>query len=980
MTDENHLNNIDPDTNLNLNANACRYFTIEQFNLSFSSDTGKYFLLNQNVQSFNAKQAVFEAFIDSLNAPLHTIVLTETWNDSKSLQLCKIENFEAIHTYRNTPHRGGGVTIFANSSLYNINKINELSYCNESIETCVAHISRIDNKDNAHIIIGVYRPCHANDNNFIDMLQGILSNELLHNKTIILAGDMNIDLLKHNDNYANHYLCMLKSLNFNQIINKATRFPSGPHSFNPTCLDHIFINKFIQFTGPVFFADISDHCGSALFFKFYDIQLTVDPKKKITFRLINEQNLSNFEAKIAQTDWNHLMAINDVNEQFSAFQNHVNLTYCDCFPLKTKYISSYIKTKPWITEDTLAKIKLKSSYFKRFRDGLISRTEHNRLKNRLNKEINHDKKLYYLNIFNDSKKNSKKSWKTLHSLLGTKNCKNHADKIFSGANSDSDRLNIVNKFNDFFSNIGNTLASQIPDSNNPPTFPTDYIHQNFFIFPPSYEEISRIILKLKTTWTPTDILPIKLLKKFHHILVIPITIMLENSIQKGVFPDELKIARITPIHKEDSFTEPSNFRPISSLFYMSKVYEKFFSLRLLNFCNKYSVISPNQFGFQHGISTTDALIRLTEDIYSALDDKQHYIAAIIDVKKAFDCVNHDILKSKLERYGIRGTPLKWLESYLTDRKCYVQIGPHSSRINTFNIGVPQGSILGPTLFLLYINNLPKISDTLQTQLFADDTIVSNIGSNIDVLIDSTNDELCKLNDWTIANKLTIHAGKTKFLMFTNRLATRQNLSIRILNSVIQPINNCKYLGVYLDEKLNFKAHINYINSKISRHTGILYKIRDNLPMKARLDYYYAYIYPYLSYNTIIWGSAYQTNLAPLFLQQKRTVRTIKNAGYRDHTDPLFKDLKLLKIKDIYNFQLGCHMYHARARGQYATQTNYQTRDTNRALSVRHRITTSQHAISYAGPAFWNSLPSDIRSINNFKRFRNSLKEHLLDKY
>ena len=223
-TDNNHLDTLDPDINLNLNTDACKYFTVDQFNLGFSNDTSKYFLLNQNIQSFNAKQAVLEAFLESLTVPLHTIVLTETWNDSKSIQLCQIENFEAIHTLRNTPHRGGGVSIFVNSSLYNIKKINELSYCNESIETCVARISRKDNTENEHIVLGIYRPRHDNDENFINLLQEIISNESLDNKTIIVAGDMNIDLLKQNDNYVNHYSCMLKSLNFIQII-KQRGFP-----------------------------------------------------------------------------------------------------------------------------------------------------------------------------------------------------------------------------------------------------------------------------------------------------------------------------------------------------------------------------------------------------------------------------------------------------------------------------------------------------------------------------------------------------------------------------------------------------------------------------------------------------------------------------------------------------------------------------------------------------------------------------------
>ena len=475
-------------------------------------------------------------------------------------------------------------------------------------------------------------------------------------------------------------------------------------------------------------------------------------------------------------------------------------------------------------------------------------------------------------------------------------------------------------------------------------------------------------------------MPVKLLKRFRNILVVPITILIENSIQKGVFPHDLKVARITPIHKEGPFTDPSNFRPISSLFYLSKIYEKYFSDRLINFFNKHSLISPKQFGFQRGISTSDALLSLTEDIYKALNDRLHFIAAIIDVKKAFDCVNHIILLNKLERCGVRGIPLIWLKSYLSDRKCFVEIGSYKSNLKTFNIGVPQGSILGPLLFLVYVNDLPKFSATMQTQLFADDTIVFKTGSDIDTLINSSNEELTKLNEWTRANKLTIHAGKTKLLVVSNRIPLHYNLSINILDNEISPSNCCKYLGVHLDNRLTFKDHIKYINGKISRHTGILYKIRNNLPMKTRLDYYYAYIYPFLAYNITIWGSTYPTHLQPLIIQQKRTIRTITNAGYRDHTNPLFRRLKLLKIQDIYHFHLGIYMFHARARGEYPTQTYIETRGSNDSRSRRHRLSTTQHAVSYAGPIFWNSLPPNLRAINSLIRFRKSLKEHLLSQY
>ena len=988
-TNNDPFNSIDLDNNINTNPNACRYFTIGEFNSNFEENKDNYFLVNQNLQSFSSKSSIFEAFLGALSFLPDTMVLSETWNDPNSVSLCNIDNFDAKHTHREWPENrrhhggiGGGVSIFANSSIYGIKKINNLSFYNESIETCVARIHRLDNKDDEHYIVGVYRPRHDNDENFINTLHQILSSEVLRNKTIILAGDMNIDLLKPNENYVNEYLCMLNSLHFTPIINKATRFPNGINSsYNPSSLDHIFINKIVQYVGPIFLCDISDHCGSALHFKNSDNSGPVNNDKKISFRLYNEQNSSKFETKITQTDWDFILDIDDVNIQFHAFFNYVNSVYKECFPIKTKSITDKRKNNPWITESTRTKIKLKSDYYKQYRNGLISRETNNRMKNKLNKEINKDKKLYYNNVFSDSNISSKKAWNTLHSLLGTNNKKNISDKIFANATTDLDKLQTVNYFNDYFANVGSTLASQLQDSMDSPILQSDYNPHSFYLFPPSHLEISKIIMNLKNTWTPMDVLPVKVLKEFSQILAVPITKIIENSILKGVFPEYLKVARITPIHKEDSYLEPSNFRPISSLFYLSKIYEKFFSNRLIKYCDKYSLITTKQYGFQHGKSTADALISLTEEIYSALDNKFHFLAAIIDVKMAFDCVNHNMLLAKLERYGVRGLPLKWLASYLSDRQCYVEIGSYKSNLNTFNIGVPQGSILGPLLFLLYINNLPKFSDTLQTQLFADDTIVSNTGPNIDVLINSTNLELSKLKEWTQANKLTIHAGKTKFLVVTKKIIPETfNLTIRFFDSVIHPTDNCKYLGVFLDNKLTFVNHIKFINSKISRHTGILYKIRDNLPIKARLDFYYAYICPYLSYCTIIWGSTYDIHLQPLIIQQKRTIRTITNAGYNAHTKPLFKQLNLLTLENIYRFQLGIYMYHARSRDEYPTQSAYPTRGFNRALPEYHRIPITQHALSHKGPTFWNTLPQELRAINNYKRFRSSLKEYLLEEY
>ena len=288
------LDDIDPDVILNLNNNVSRYFTIDEFNTSFGTVKNNYLLLNLNIQSFHAKQSIFEAFLDYVCLPFNTMVLTETWNDSRNLNMCKIDNYEVEHTHR-TRSRGGGVSIFANSLMYGIKKVNELSVCNEIIETCVARIFRKNDTECEHYIVGVYRPRHDDDESFLDALHEILSSNLLQNKTIILAGDMNINLLKNHDNYVKQYISMLNSLNFIQVITKATRFPNGATStYNPSCLDHIFINKFAETSGPIFFADISDHCPTSLVFETKYNTQSANEKQKINFRLDNEVHRSNF--------------------------------------------------------------------------------------------------------------------------------------------------------------------------------------------------------------------------------------------------------------------------------------------------------------------------------------------------------------------------------------------------------------------------------------------------------------------------------------------------------------------------------------------------------------------------------------------------------------------------------------------------------------------------------------------------------------
>ena len=650
------------------------------------------------------------------------------------------------------------------------------------------------------------------------------------------------------------------------------------------------------------------------------------------------------------------------------------------FPLKSKVLYHKRLENPWLTDQTLEKVRLKSEIFKLYKNNEISKQENNLFKNRLNKEIAREKKLYFNKLFSGARRNIKKSWDSLRSLLGVKRKPHLPDLLFPNLANDRCKKDILDKFNGFFASIGDELSSQLRDTTISRASHTNFFHNSFCLFPASQIEIFTAIQSLKVTKTNINEIPVNLLKKLANLLEIPMAIIINASFCSGVFPDALKIARITPIHKSGDLTDPSNFRPISSLPYISKVYEKLMTNRILSFCNKYSIVYRKQFGFQPGLSTSNALIELTEQIYESLNNKNHQFTILIDIKKAFDSVNQNILLEKLSSYGFRGVPLAWFESYLSDRQCYMEVDSVRSNTRIFNVGIPQGSILGPILFLLYVNCLPRISEIFNTLLYADDTTMSSSGHDVRQLTDLTNTELTKLVDWTLSNKLTLNAQKTELIIFSNRLSNDNHVSLNLQGSQLVPKNSVKYLGVHLDCKLNFRTHINDILSKISRHSGILYKIRDLLPLKTRLDYYHAFIYPYIEYNIIIWGGTFKSVLTPLNIQHKRVIRIICGAGYIEHTEPLFKKLNLLKLDDVYRFNLLTYMYRARARGEFGSGHNINTRNRGAPQSEFHRLSVCQHAISFAGPSAWNRLPNSLKAIESYPKFKKMVKNYLLEQY
>ena len=969
---------IDPDINF-LEAmadsnyfNHSNFYDINEFNDHFTETPNDLFFLSLNIRSFNANIDEFRVFISHLNVTPKVLVVTETWFSHDTCQ--NLPGYNSFHSTR-LSGRGGGVSVYVKENIL-CKSLPELCVCNNTIESCSLELNFKNEKIS---LIGVYRPHSDSEENFTNTLCEMLESTNLR-QTCVLLGDLNINLL--NDSPETEvFVNSVQSLGFFNLIVKPTRFCPSNNSA-PSLLDHIWLNSTRYCKSGIFSIDISDHCP--VFLKFFvENETPPEQKIKITFRNKSCRNRESFKRAVSQFRWDSIFS-NDLNEMVENFTKTLNDLYCTYFPIMSKFVSQKRLDKPWMSSRIFQLIKDKSHYFKSHKIGLINSDENRRYRNFVNGEIRYAKRNYYERRFENCKNDIKKTWSIIHEIIG--HSKNYATRrkleglIHNGV-LNSSSVEMAQIFSNFFGNIAQNIDNAIPISNEDPvSYVCDNNLSSIFLTPVDIIECTKQINNLKNTSVGFHSISVRMLKEVKDYVAPIISSMINIAFSSGSFPNCLKTAYITPIHKKGDRNIATNFRPISVLPLLSKIFERCFEARLSNFLTNFDIISKNQFGFMKGLTTEHAILKFTESAYSALNAREHVIAVFIDFQKAFDLVSHDILIRKLEAYGIRGNASKLVRSFISDRINYVKVNGEVSSGKVQTIGLPQGSCISPTLFKIFINDLPNFSNICETFLFADDTTFIFKNKSYENLISTCNSQLELFDSWCQCNRLSINVSKSNALLISNRISPSENPQIFLCNQLIEFKDQVSFLGVVVDRNLKFSSHISYSCNKMSKSIGIFYKLKNYIDTKSLIKLYYTFIYPYMIYCNVIWGGTNQTHLNRMFVLQKRVIRVIHGLNSRAHTEELFFDSKILKLKDLNFYFLGQHVYKNFDSFTSDHVTGYMTRQNSDLRPMYQRLSLTQKSIYYAAPSAWNCIPRNIRCLDKIEEFKIELKNFCVNKY
>lgn len=913
--------------------------------------------------------------------------VTEHGLNNESVNNACLENYSLGASYCRTVSLWGGAAIFVRNDcgLQILTQEPSIEFCRESIFEMTEMRFLMDSK--IMICSVIYRPPDdSNFDSFFECLDNYLISIVKGHRSIILTGDFNIDKQKHPLEF-HTFSDLLFSYGLEIKIDAPTRI--SVHS--DSCLDN-FLTNIHNSTFSVIQPFVSDHHAILLEMPICNV---INHGNEIEFRDISHQNIVELRTRLSWENWDDVFSVTSVNSIYDNLVGTVSHCFDIACPVKKIRKKSTRKNLTWLTDDI---VRMKTQLKNLYSDWVVTRCErkkieYNDLKKRYRKKILDAKASHISQLIKASDNPTKTSWNVINSFRPNSSTRNEPNiSLEIDGVVQHDPVEVCKIFNNHFLCSNSNLTHHVFVPQQAQNLPFELS----FFEPFSFNELRKIVSSMKNkNSSGLDGISSKIIKLCFNEMEAPLLHLVNASLSQGIFPDGGKHAIVKPIFKKDSRHTPQNYRPISLLPTVSKILEKAVSVRLMQFFEDHTLFFSNQFGYQKNKSTKLALIDFVNKCIDALEGGDTAVSCFIDLSKAFDCVNHSILINKLELLGVKGSALGWLTSYLCNRKQQTTINFTSetglkkqfySPIADNSWGVPQGSILGPILFLVYINDISSCSSIPPESLtiFADDTSLFIRNKNISLLERETFDRLNVLAQYFSDINLNINSKKTNF-MFIATSQKRRNQdragipspSVVLDDEVLEESSFVDYLGVRLDDGLSWTDHVDKLASTIASNIFVLRNLAVFNNMSLCKLVYFSLIESHLRYSIVLWGLSSKLNLNRIFVLQKKAIRCMSRLRPRDSCREKFIELEILTVPSLFMFEV--IMYVKTNNLIQPHQHQYSTRNHRLNPSVQHTLKLFETKPSYAGLKYFSQLPSHIQDIADNKKFKKELKLHLIEK-
>ena len=753
----------------------------------------------------------------------------------------------------------------------------------------------------------MYRPPNTNHVEFMNHYTEYIKKIKTENKEIILGMDHNLDFLKSEIHKPTaEFIATNLEHDLISCITRPTRITKN----SATLIDNIFIDSKYQelYKSDVLLESISDHLPCRV--TIPDRLIRKKTNKQIRTRDTRQCRLNKLKTEMESETWT-IDENQNINECCSTFHDKLSGLIEEHLPVITRNVTPHkYRREPWLSEGIMRCINKCKKYYKLT---LMKNTTNNNIiryknyRNVLNTLKRRCKINYYQQMCIEHKINTTKLWQLINNVINKTNDKSCVIEILKIENLlVNDPKKISNHFGEYFSTVGENYANKISSPKNNVDYYLRKINRNnktIFMEPTTQGEILKTINNLPSKKSSGyDGISNVVLKDIAPIIIAPLTTLFNMSLTQGVFPDCMKLAEIIALYKSKDRELCNNYRPISLLITISKILEKIVYKRVYRFLNSTNQIYDKQYGFRSKHSCENAVSDLVGELVKNIQDKKYTVTLFLDLSKAFDTLEHNVIFNKMEKYGIRGTALNWFKSYLCNRHQRVRINAGENGTNTISdtfpvtYGTPQGSCLGPLIFLIYCNDLSNSLMHSSCIQFADDTTIYCSSKNLRYLKWQIMEDLNNISDWFKGNKLTLNLNKTNYMVFNPKPNENLNITIYFGNTALPRVHNTKFLGIWLDDKLNWKCHLTHLHLKLKSNLCLLRKGKKLLIPKTKTILYYAQIFSHLNYGILCWGSmAKQSDKKQIEKIQNQCVSLI---DLKLNINKIYKSYNLLKLKDL----------------------------------------------------------------------------------